>query len=152
MAYNRFQHKHQFKFRASSHTYFYDHTCTQDAPLPKNHTHAYSKHFATQTTHMHFFVKPIHMHTWSIFATQRSYRRTSLLNLYTCIFKESLLPKKITFHAYSSIFAIQITFQFNKVVGEASFCYLYATYIYLVRYFATYSTSICTWWTTFSNI
>jgi len=61
MAYNCFQHKHQF--RANSHTYFYDRTCTRDARLPKNHTHAYSKHFATQITYMHFFAKLIHMHT-----------------------------------------------------------------------------------------
>ena len=61
MAYNCFQHKHQFS--ANSHTYFYEHTCTRDARLPKNHTHAYSKHFATQITYMHFFAKLIHMHT-----------------------------------------------------------------------------------------
>jgi len=130
MAYNCFQYKHQFKFRVNSHTYFYDHTCTQDAPLPKNYTHAHSKHFVTQITYMHFFAKLIHMHTWSIFATQRSYTSMSLLNLYTCIFKESLLPKKLHFMRIQVSFLFKLHFNSTRLLVRHLFSiYMQHTYI-----------------------
>ena len=144
MAYNCFQHKHQF--RENAHTYFYDHTCTWDARLPKKLIHAYSKHFATQIIYMHFFAKLIHIHTWSIPATQRSYTHMSLLNLYTCIFKESLLQKKLHFmriqvSCYSNYISIQQGFWWgifllsicNIHISCEVFCHLIYIYVCMMN-------------------